>query len=125
MQRFVIIALPRTGTNYVRTTLNQHDNIVANSELLWPPDSQWWDHAPLAEMSNAELLRLGFRDFPRPESKTDVRAVGFKILDDHLAPGRGRPEFLDLLSRDPDVRVVHYSELRGIFQGTEHERLFT
>jgi hypothetical protein len=106
MRRFVIVALPRTGTNYLRVTLNQHANIVANNELLSPTDRSW-DYAPRAEMSNAELLRLGFHDFPQPESKTDVRAVGFKILDNQLEPGQGRSEFLELLSKDPDVHVLH------------------
>jgi LPS sulfotransferase NodH len=128
MRRFVIMALPRTGTTYLRVTLNQHANIVANNELLSPSDSPWWDPAPRAEMSNAELLRLGFRDFPRPESKTDVRAVGFKILDSHLTPGQGRPEFLDLISQDPDVRVLHLTRanplqtLRSLAQAYQTRR---
>jgi hypothetical protein len=34
VRRFVIVALPRTGTIYLRVTLNQHPNIVTNNEVL-------------------------------------------------------------------------------------------
>ncbi len=127
VRRFVIVALPRTGTNYLRVTLNQHPNVVANNELLSAEDPRWGD-APRTEMSSAELLRLGFDDFPRPESKTDVRAVGFKVLDHQLTPGQGRPGFLDLLSQDPDIRVVHLTRgnpletLRSLTQAYQTRR---
>jgi hypothetical protein len=108
-------------------TLNQHPNIVANNELLWYGDPRWGD-APRTEMTSAELLRLGFEDYPRPESKTDVRAVGFKVLDDHLWPSQGHPEFLDLLAEDPDLHILHLTRrnpletLRSLTQAHQTNR---
>src|SRR5438105_5811438 len=42
VRRFVVVALPRTGTNYVRVTLNQHPNIVASAPSQMTALSTRW-----------------------------------------------------------------------------------
>lgn len=104
--RFVIFALPRTGSNYLTTRLNQHPNVIANGRILKLRNSDWGD-AVRQDMTNGELLRLGHLDFPNPRQKTDVRAVGFKVHDSDGRFSSERADFLGSLSADPTISVLY------------------
>ena len=68
VRRFVVVALPRTGTNYVRVTLNQHPNIVASApsqmtalstRWKWPAGRLWADYRERAEGRRGPRARPG------------------------------------------------------------------
>jgi LPS sulfotransferase NodH len=102
--RFVVLAQPRSGSWHLIRTLDAHPNVIAKGELLNPEDQSWWSDR--TGLSDTELLRLGFRPAPEGQApRADVRAVGFKVLDVQLQPGR-HPGFLELLAADRDVRVI-------------------
>jgi hypothetical protein len=122
--RFVILALPRTGSNYLTTRLNQHPNIIANGRILNLKNSDWGG-AVRQDMTSDELLRLGHLDFPNPRQRTDVRAVGFKVHDSDGRTSSGRADLLGLLSTDPTVSVVHLTRdnlLESLRSRTQVER---
>lgn len=122
--RFVILALPRTGSNYLLTGLNQHPNIIANGEILNLRENGWSD-AVRQDMTSDELLRLGYLDFPNPRQRTDVRAVGFKVQDWDGRSSSGSADFLGLLIADPTVSVLHLTRdnlIESLRSHTQAER---
>jgi LPS sulfotransferase NodH len=104
--RFVVLSLPRTGSTYLKTTMDQHPNVIANGEILNPKDGTW-QLASRMDASCAELLRLAYDDFPDKHQKTDIRAVGFKLHDWHTGRRCGRTDFFELLAADRGIRVLH------------------
>jgi hypothetical protein len=101
--RFVVLAVPRTGSWNLVEMLRSHPNIAANGELLNPDDRGWWTRRD--GLSELELLRLGFSEDPR-RRKREVLAVGIKVLDVQVGQGSAHRGLLDRLAEDGELRVI-------------------
>lgn len=90
--RFVVVAMPRTGSWNLVETLDNHPEICCNGEIFNPDDGSWGTPDPRSGLSPQELLKLGFSGRILRQPKSTVRAVGFKVLEDQLrAPGSLQP----------------------------------
>ncbi len=99
---FAILAMPRTGTHYLETLLNEHPAIVSNGELL----NEWdagWPGVDRTAMTDRELLDLAFVGFSKPPGKHEVNRVGCKINEPQFVE---RPAFFEELAAWPDVKVI-------------------
>ncbi len=110
--RFIILANPRTGTNYLRGILNEHPNVVAFGELFRFNDSIGWDYPGHQHKVPDELLLINqdstkflktkvFVDFP-----PHVTAVGFKIFYFHARQGPWKSVW-PYLQKEQDIKVIH------------------
>lgn len=106
-RRFVVLALPRTGSSRLVEALSQHPSVVANGEVLNPRQAEYaWAHR--SGRSTGYLVWLGFtHPGPMNLSKRDIRAIGFKVLDEHVREGAVHAAALDILAGDPAVTIVH------------------
>lgn len=100
---FVVLASARTGSTHLVELMNLHPNVVANGELLNPREPGWPD-LDRGAMTNAELLHLGYEDYPRRGHKAEVTRVGCKIIDNQ-AEGDRAP-VLDELASWSGLRVI-------------------
>jgi len=109
--RFVILGRSRTGSNYLRSLLESHPNIVTANEILRDGRSIDWGSAlfkttpAVMEMLHARptefLKEAVFRRFPKR-----VRAVGFKLFYYH-ARHMPRGAVWDWLQADRALHVIH------------------
>jgi LPS sulfotransferase NodH len=106
-RRFIVLALPRTGSSRLIEALGQHPLIVANGEALNPHQSEYsWAH----EMGDSTelLIEIGFTLLgPQNAGKRGFVTTGFKVLDEQVADGSRHSRALDLLAADMDIRVLH------------------
>lgn len=99
---FVILAMPRTGSHYLETLLNEHPNVQSNGELLNSWDSGW-PGADRTGMSDRDLLELAFVNFPVRDEKPKATSVGCKINEPQFGE---RPTFFEALAAWPRLKVV-------------------
>lgn len=104
LTRFVIIATPRCGSNWLCTLLDSHPDILCHHELFNPDGirvSQTYHrqnrslgNLELREKAPLEFLQLAWRE------ATDCKATGFKINID-------QPETVfDEVLGNPDIRKI-------------------
>ncbi len=109
--QFVLLGWYRTGSNYLRTLLDSHPEVVAYSELFSPHRVFWGTararplHAErVAALRDADPL--GFlSDGPFREQPPGIRAVGFKLFYPQVLL-KPVPGLAERLAAD-GVRVVH------------------
>ena len=110
---FIIVGMPRTGSNLLFTTLQQHRAIAAYSELF---------HPLIGERSGRHAIRrdgaalyfdpsadpLGFlRCWVWTEEAARYRAVGFKIFPEYLRSESTRRLLERLRDEVPGLHVLH------------------
>ena len=110
---FIIVGMPRTGSNLLFTTLQQHPAIAAYSELFHPMLGERSgrhairrDGAALYYGGDADPISF-LRRWVWTDDAADYRAIGFKIFAEYL---RGKPTggLLERLKEEvPGLHVVH------------------
>lgn len=104
--RFVVVAMPRTGSWNLVETLDNHPEICCNGEILNPDDGSWGIPDPRTGLSPQELLKFGFSGRLLRRPKSTVRAVGFKVLEDQLRAPGSLQSVLQMLAACSDLRVL-------------------
>jgi LPS sulfotransferase NodH len=108
--RFVILARSRTGSNLLRSALNEHSQAKVYSELFRnPADIDWGfpDHHSQAALSlyqkdPAEFLQTRiYGKYPR-----NIKAVGFKLFYYHASFGSGE-RLWDYLCENKGIKIIH------------------
>ena len=108
--RFILLGRPRSGSNFLITTLEQHPSVLAYGELLQQPTVRWnrkmglerrhWiEHA--YDEPQEYITDVVFRDYP-----TKVKAVGFKLFYHH-ARKEPQNKVWQFLREDRDLHVIH------------------
>lgn len=116
LQRFVLLASARTGSNLVIGALHAHPAVVVyaeifhdreserkaqlawNSQGLWSPTDYYRDGAEPAAFLEKEVYGRAY-----PEGKT---AVGFKLFHTHMRTGIAA-HLWDWLAANRDIRIIH------------------
>ncbi len=97
--KFIILSSPRSGTHMLRTTLQNHVNIVARSELFNPDfisDLPFGPQTPAGEILNQYI----YRDYPR-----HIKMAGF-ILHRSGTPFGDWPDLWPRLEADQSIAVI-------------------
>ena len=108
--KFILLGRPRSGTNLLITTLEQHPALLAYGELLQQSTVRWnrkmglerrhWiEHA--YDEPQEYLTNVVFRDYP-----TKIKAVGFKLFYHH-ARKKPQKKVWQFLREDRDLHVIH------------------
>lgn len=98
-RKFIILSSPRSGTHMLRTTLRNHPNIAARSELFNPDfqrDKPFGPQTPALEILNKYI----FRDYPQ-----NIKMVGF-IIHRSGTPFGDWPDLWPLLQADKSIYVI-------------------
>lgn len=98
--RFVLVANPRSGTNWLRSLLNSHPRALMLGELF---NHAYTSADPVLLRCPSDYLRWRM---VKPYRKRP-RAVGFKLLSTQLHPQPAFQALLDELAGDPTLRVLH------------------
>lgn len=109
--RYIILGRGRSGTNFLRTSLNSHSQIVAFGELFMGQNNINWgvrgyrkSKSMLTLIQNDPIKFLEkkvFRKYPKQTS-----AVGFKIFYDH-AQDEDWKLIWTHLKKQKDLKVIH------------------
>ena len=109
--RFVIVCLPRSGSNMLRSLLNSHRQVIAFGELFNPDKPMNWALAGYSKRGPAAWLhrrdpvlflkRTVYGCYPR-----GIGAVGFKLIYDQ-ARENGRRHLWRYLQINRDIGIVH------------------
>lgn len=107
--RFAIVSVGRSGTTLLVERLKSHPEITCYGELMGRDAVHWmtrWKPVHRAIFEQRERDPVAFLDrhvWHRHPNR--IKAVGFKLLYDHLAR---RPQVLrDLCVREPGLRILH------------------
>ncbi|MBY0526426.1 MAG: hypothetical protein K2R98_23735 [Gemmataceae bacterium] len=116
LERFVLLASPRTGSNLVGLALGSHPAVVMRGELFHPVEAERkaWQEAssqftiPLNDYYHdgtdpVAYLEKNVYGWPSPAEK---KAAGFKLFYTHLRD-RGTVAFWDWLAANRDIRIIH------------------
>lgn len=98
-RKFIILSSPRSGTHMLRTTLRNHPNIAARSELFNPDfqrDKPFGPETPALEILNKYI----FRDYPE-----QIKMVGF-IIHRSGTPFGDWPDLWPMLQADKSIYVI-------------------
>lgn len=108
---FVVVSRPRTGTNMLRSILNQHGRVLAFGEVFRSPEFIGWAMpgypriGPLRRCLEREPVRfldeVVYGPYPRR-----FQAVGFKLFYGHARQPGWQPVW-DRLQDRGDVVVIH------------------
>ncbi len=142
IQKFVIITLPRSGSTVLVKSLDTHPQIFCAGELFYFPGNiyhtecqfPFWRLRFLPNKINylinipRVLVRLNkfMDDFYLPKSKTGVKAIGFKMMYQHILYMPGIMHYLEknrvkviLLTRKDILRNV-LSDMKARESGIYH-----
>lgn len=103
MRRFVLIGMPRTGSNYIVGMINRHPQVLCHYELANPSAAigPMWNQDRLTfERRNADPIRFLADSFSAPEGKS---AVGFKIFFGDIKP------IVDYVMADSSIAKIFIS----------------
>ncbi|MBX2877817.1 MAG: FkbM family methyltransferase [Saprospiraceae bacterium] len=98
-RKFIILSSPRSGTHMLRTTLRNHPNIAACSELFNPDfirNKPFGPETPALEILNKYI----FRNYP-----DHIKMVGF-IIHRSGTPFGDWPDLWSLLQEDKSIYVI-------------------
>ena len=98
-RKFIILSSPRSGTHMIRTTLRNHPDIAARSELFNPDfqrDKPFGPDTPALEILNKYI----FRDYPE-----HIQMVGF-IIHRSGTPFGDWPDLWPMLQNDRSIYVI-------------------
>jgi hypothetical protein len=115
LQRFILLASPRTGSNLVGMALHEHPAVVIYGEIFHPDDNE--RKAQLAWRSQSYAPADYYRDGAdplafleqqvyRPDYPAGKTAAGFKLFYTHLRTGPAA-RFWDWLAGARDIRIIH------------------
>lgn len=118
MEKIVILAAPRSGTNYLRSLLNSHPDIRMFGEMFhsnWEMP-QFHKADPLTADEKSALFRSRF-DHPEDflekyvwlaVNARRVKAIGFKLLYGQGCDSAGKKgEVWDYLLKNNEVKIIH------------------
>lgn len=110
--RFIIIGTARTGSNFLRSLLNDHPQVVAFGELFRERDAIGWDFSGVPRSSAVHTLfqtdpvrfltTRVFGRYPR-----HIGAVGFKIFYYHAQDDAAWADVWPHLIADTGIKVIH------------------
>lgn len=112
--KFIILGEGRSGSNFFRSLLNSHGQVIAFGELFRFHESIGWDLSPYDHVWQSERLIQLFKSDPvsfleekvfRRFPKT-VAAVGFKLFYYH-ANDEPRNRVWSYLKNQNDLKVIH------------------
>jgi LPS sulfotransferase NodH len=110
---FVIVCTARTGSEFFKSLLNDHKNMIAWGALFAPASRNRIRWGFAAQPQRASLRRLILDDpvgFLEREIWTSypsaIRAVGFKLFYGHARSGEWRSVW-SYLQRRTDTRILH------------------
>ncbi|MDT0643051.1 sulfotransferase [Zunongwangia sp. F363] len=89
--KFVVVASPRTGSNFLISLLSSHRNVYAYGELF-------------NKISDKNCRQIWDSTFSK--KMPHVRAVGFKIFYDHPLGSEDR-EVWELINKNDNIRIIH------------------
>lgn len=98
-RKFIILSSPRSGTHMLRTSVRNHPDIVARSELFNPDflhDKPFGPNTPALEILNEYI----FRDYPE-----NIKMVGF-IIHRSGTPFGDWPDLWSMLQQDKSIQVI-------------------
>lgn len=98
-RKFIILSSPRSGTHMLRTSLRNHPNIAARSELFNPDFQKGKPFGP-ATPALEILNKYIFRNYPE-----NIKMVGF-ILHRSGTPFGDWPDLWSLLQEDKSIYVI-------------------
>ncbi|MBE2199066.1 MAG: sulfotransferase [Anaerolinea sp.] len=109
--KFVVLGRSRTGSNLLRSLLNDHNQVEAYGEVFRSQDSMDWDHIGYLQNGKMQHLLLqdpikfvGERIFRRYPKET--AAVGFKIFYYHAQQPNWQPIW-PYLQAQTDLHIIH------------------
>lgn len=110
---FVILCTARTGSEFLKSLLNDHDNVIAWGALFAPASRDRIRWGFVGQSQRASLRELLLRDpdqFLEREVYTlypaSIQAVGFKIFYGHAQSDEWQSVW-SYLRRREDIRVLH------------------
>ena len=105
MQRFIVVGTQRTGTNYVRTLLDSHSEILCIGEAFLKTYKDRFSYRTFSRHSPARLLNSQVRKQASTASYLDYlfsqqgySAIGFKLM---IRQHKKNPYILECLHRHP------------------------
>jgi LPS sulfotransferase NodH len=111
-QKFIVLGWARTGSNFLRSLLNAHSQIIAFSEIFRDFNTIDWG-IPGYKIPSPKMLTLAqndpiqflqsevFKEYPK-----HVAAVGFKIFYYHAQNEEWQPVW-SYLQEHKDFRIIH------------------
>jgi LPS sulfotransferase NodH len=112
--QFIVLSQARTGSNFLLSLLDSHEQVVTYGELFRDLDSVGWDRPSSGRNPHSKPLILLRNKNPRKFLETEVynryplnvSAVGFKIFYDHA-----RAVYLktvwEFLQSQRDIKIIH------------------
>ncbi len=107
----LIASVPRSGTNLLRSLLNNHPDILVHGESLNSSEAArltapLWEDRPRIPYTSGTYRRY-LEDHIFPADPGNVRVVGFKIFPLHFAHApEGRKEAEELITGIPGLKVI-------------------
>lgn len=100
--RFIILAIARSGSSFLTTSLRSHPQVLCHGEVLLPRLFSKHVHGSARRILSAKECRKAPHDFVERLFELDdgCKAVGFKIFRAH------NEEVRDSLLQNPDVRKI-------------------
>jgi LPS sulfotransferase NodH len=108
--RFVILARSRTGSNLLRSLLNEHSQAKVYSELFRSETDIDWgfpdvhSQAALTLYQKDPVAFLNKRIFGK--NPRSIKAVGFKLFYYHAGFDKGK-QLWDYLVSEKDIKIIH------------------
>lgn len=108
-QRFIILASPRTGSNYLVSLLKSHTRVICYGEVINPKFAHFgypgYDQRRFVAFRDKYPVRFMEEMIFRKYSPS-VAAVGFKIFYHHAREGRLK-KIWPYLKELPDFKIIH------------------
>jgi LPS sulfotransferase NodH len=112
--KFIVLSQARTGSNFLLSLLDFHEQVVTYGELFVAPDSigwhrlkydKYWQSKSLISLMlhrpQEFLQKKVFRKYPLP-----IAAVGFKIFYDQAKEGDIKTVW-EFLRSQQDIKIIH------------------
>lgn len=110
--KFVIVCLPRTGSNLLRSLINSHSNTIAFGEIFRFEENIGWDlrYYPQLKWLNQKKNERPW-DFLNDEIFSrhllHVKAVGFKLFYHHARNEKQIKIWDFIRNSDEDIKIIH------------------
>jgi LPS sulfotransferase NodH len=118
LQRFILLASPRTGSNLVGMALHAHPAVVIYGELFHVDENErkaqlaWKSYAPADYYRDgADPVAFLEKEVYRRDYPAEKTAAGFKLFHTHLHTGPAA-RFSDWLAASQDIRIIHLHRKR-------------
>ncbi|MEZ5003138.1 MAG: hypothetical protein R2730_08865 [Chitinophagales bacterium] len=109
--KFIILSTARTGTNYIKSLLNAHENTIAFGEIFRNKKQIGWDFPGYNPKKHFNtfidspikfITKHLFIKYPK-----EVKAVGFKIFYHHAGDILNNGSVWEFLKNDPSIKIIH------------------